>query len=224
MKQLDATFVLDNNKFTQVKRSDKAALYKRETMEGALVSYEVFSIRIKNDAEVYPKKHAFGGILAWAWCPITMDRAELYYGRLERDEVLKSQVDPETGELPVDQSAVIVTLPILNQEVSLEAQPVNEPDIVDPTDPTALPAPLPTVTATIGGAKLVEVAKVTPKEIIWKIPTGEFTQAEFARANKLPERGVVWSRLDKLVRDGKLNKSMKQLGKGRPTAIFSEKK
>jgi hypothetical protein len=54
------------------------------------------------------------------------------------------------------------------------------------------------------------------------IPDGEFTQAKFAVVNGLPERGVVWSRLDVLVKTNKLRKGFSTQSAGRPIAVFTK--
>lgn len=93
-------------------------------------------------------------------------------------------------------------------------------------DPTAPDVEVPTVevpevTPTVDGGALVTVAKVANNVLTMVIPAGEFTQAEFATANGLPERGVVWSKLDALVKSGKLSKRFGTTGKGRPKAFFT---
>lgn len=233
MIKLQTQFVAEDNQFTQVKRSDKAALYKRETLEGNFVSYEVFPIMTKNGKEIYPEKHAFS---KWAWCPISEDRATVYFNRLENDEIVIPQVDPETSEMirdeneqtyeelmaEADEIVAQVEIPV-NVEVVPEVEiPV---DVVVEEDPT-IPASMenvvetPTVDVTPDGGTVVTVAKVEKTVVTMVIPTGEFTQAQFAVANGLPERGIVWSKLDKLVKDGKITKSFKKLGRGRTSAVF----
>lgn len=100
--------------------------------------------------------------------------------------------------------------------------PVETPVVEDPTAPDE--PEIPTVEipeATVDGGVAVTVAKVTKGVVTMVIPTGEFTQAEFAIANGLPERGVVWSKLDTLVKSGTLSKRFGTTGKGRPKAFFT---
>lgn len=78
MKQLALEFVKNcdkngNNKFTQLRREGDVALYRRETLEGHLVGYEVFRFKtilkgtpgrggiiVDEDYESYPGGKAFG--------------------------------------------------------------------------------------------------------------------------------------------------------------------
>jgi hypothetical protein len=199
-------------------------MYKRETSEGAFVSYEVFAIKVKNDKEIYPEKHALS---KWSWCPVQESRAEIYYNRINDGDVVIPDVDPETSqpvnvdEVPLAEVAETVSEPISEPvEISLVETVAHQEDPMVTETPTAEVE----VGGTPDGGAVVTVAKIRKKrvEMVMNIPKGCFTQADFARANDLPERGIVWSKLDKLVTDGKLSKSMKQIGKGRPTAIYSE--
>ncbi len=241
MKQLETTFELDDNRFTQLKRSASAAIYKRETMEGNLVSYEVFAVKSKNGVEVYPQKHAFG---KWAWCPISLDKAEIYFDRIDSSETVIPDVDPETSEVVRDEVEVSLDdMPDVNVEGQVSVQTTADAPVVvslesveageDPTVPDevvvepvaeVVPEVNTEVQPTPDGGAVVTVAKVKKEkvEMVFIIPKGEFTQAQFAVANGLPERGVVWSRLDSLVKAGKLNKALVKMGKGRPTQVFTE--
>lgn len=240
MKQLETQFTNEDNQFTQIKRSNKAALYKRETMEGNFVSYEVFAVKSKNGQEVYPQKHAFG---KWAWCPISIDKAEIYFNRIDSEETVIPNVDPETSEVIRDASVEVELddMPDVNVEGEI-VKPIAIPvdvsmetveTVEDPTVPADEGGGTPTddqvvdveVQPTTDGGAVVTVAKVKKEkaELVFVIPAGEFTQAQFAVANGLPERGVVWSRLDNLVKAGKLNKTLVKMGKGRPTQVFTEK-
>jgi hypothetical protein len=226
MKQLDTQFTLDNHNFTQVKRSSKAAIYKRQTIEGKFISFEVFSIKSKDGAEVYPNVTAVG---KWCWAPIKLERAEKYFNGLDCGDIVVPDVDPATGDYIRSESDDKSL-----EQVLAEADPA--PLVVTNVDPTApavvvvneevvmTDSPAPEVTATVDGGAVVEVVKVKKVRNVTNvqmvIPQGEFTQAQFAQANGLPERGVVWGKLDNLVREGKLKKDFKQVGKGRPAAIF----
>ncbi len=54
------------------------------------------------------------------------------------------------------------------------------------------------------------------------IPTGEFTQTDFATANCLPPRGSVYNIIQRLVVDGVIRVSrQEQRGPGRPTTLFT---
>jgi hypothetical protein len=53
------------------------------------------------------------------------------------------------------------------------------------------------------------------------IPTGEFTQAQFATANLLPVRGVVYNVIQTLVNKGLIKVSQRvKMGAGRPTVLY----
>jgi hypothetical protein len=228
MNQLQVTFTQDNNVFTQLKRSDKAALYKRETMEGAFVGHEVFAIMTKDGSEIYPQKQAFG---QWAWTPMALERAEVYFNRLDKGEVVIPQVDPVTGEQirpenePTLEEALSETEPVLKD--TTKETPVSVD--VDPTAPAVVVETPKVKTPKTKKDKVVKVK--TPKTIKVKtpkvkdelvIPDGTFDQATFAAANGLPARGIVWSKLDGLVQGGKLSKAFVEGGKGRPKAVFTK--
>lgn len=224
MKTLETNFTSDNHNFTQVDRNDKAAIYKKETLEGTFVSYDVFFIKSKGDTEVYPNHTAT--VQGWCFSPVSKDRAMTWFERMSAGDVPCPDVDPETGEQ--NRSGDDIT------EVSLEeTTPTVEPiletvDVSDPTSPTVeiptVNVEIPTVDISDEGTALVTVAKVKKNDVVFTIPVGEFNQAEFAIANNLPVRGVVWSVLDKLVKSGKLNKSFRKTGKGRAAQVFTENK
>lgn len=226
MKQLDTKLTLENNDVsTQIKRSDKAALYKRETPEGQFVSYEVFAIKSKNDAEVYPNKTAFGrGIMTWAWCPIDLNRAEVYYNRLENGEVLLAQVDPETGEIIPNTETpsagdVEVSLEVPTDGTITQAEISPEEDIIQP--------PQPTVQTTPDGGAVVSVAKVTPKKVTthFKFPKGEWLRDDFAKLNGMahhPAHSDSYGPLMQLVKAGKVKEVRKEKrGPGKPRSIYT---
>jgi hypothetical protein len=226
MKQLDTKLTLENNDIsTQIKRSNKAAIYKRETPEGQFVSYEVFAIKTKNGAEVYPKKIAFGrGTMTWAWCPIDLKRAEVYYNRLENEEIRLAQVDPETGEIIPD----VETPSVTDVEVSLEL-PANE--VITQTDTAPkddiIQPPQPTVQTTPDGGAVVSVAKVTPKKITthFKFPKGEWLRDDFAKMNGMahhPAHSDSYGPLMQLVKAGKVKEVRKEKrGPGKPRSIYT---
>lgn len=247
MKQLETQFTESetNNTLTLVKRGVNTLVYKRATHEDAFVQFEVFAIKSKDGSEVYPPKSAFG---KWAWCPITQKKADSYFNRIETGEVAIPDCDPITGEITklvndvsleellsepdVDPVIIVddLTTPIVNEPVIVDTGTpevlntiVVDTDIINPTPVVDVADP--TVVPTTDGGMVVAVAKVSKKknqstQIQMVIPTGEFTQATFAIANGLPVRGIVWSRLDGLVQGGKLSKSLKQVGRGRPTAFY----
>lgn len=130
--------------------------------------------------------------------------------------VMFSAVDP-TDIVSIPAEPVVVVTDILSESVAVEV-----PIVEDPTAPDDVPVvEVPEVTPTVDGGALVTVAKVTKAVVAMVIPTGEFTQSEFATANGLPERGVVWSKLDTLVKAGTLSKRFGTTGKGRPKAFFT---
>jgi hypothetical protein len=66
-------------------------------------------------------------------------------------------------------------------------------------------------------------AKRTPRDtnVVYVVPAGDFTQADFAKANGLPERGKVYGVLQAQVTNGLVKPiGLKKVGKGRPTAFF----
>jgi hypothetical protein len=223
MKQLETQFTQDNHNFTQVKRSSKAAIYKRETLEGTFISFEVFAILSKDGEEVYPNQSSIG---KWAWTPIKQDRAERYFNNIENGDTPIPSVDPITGEFirTDEENKSLDDVLAENPDIEVATVVIAE---VDPTLPDVAPVAItdsPIVVETPASDVLVEVATVTTKNKVASvnmvIPTGEFTQAQFALANNLPERGVVWGKLDSLVKAGKLKKEFKKLGKGRPSACY----
>jgi hypothetical protein len=248
MKQLENILTLDGgHTATLVKRNDKAAIYRRETAEGQFVSFEVFAIMTKDGMEIYPNQKAVQN--RWCTCPTSEAKANTWFDRFVNGEVVIPNVDPVTGEpmevadnrsldeLPdvnvsVDVPAPVVVVTDISPEVALDipaADPVAEvpvvevPTVEDPTVPDEVPTvEVPEVTPTADGGVAVTVAKVQKAVVTMVIPTGEFTQADFANANGLPERGVVWSKLDALVKAGKLAKRFGSNGKDRPKAYFTE--
>lgn len=124
----------------------------------------------------------------------------------------KSVVDVPTDSVPSD---VTPTDVVPTVEVPTAEEDPSAPAVEVPT------VEVPEVTPTADGGVVVTVAKVKKNVVTFNIPTGEFTQADFANANGLPERGVVWSKLDGLVKEGKLTKRFGTTGKGRPKAFFT---
>lgn len=63
---------------------------------------------------------------------------------------------------------------------------------------------------------------VSPKShLSVTVPTGEFTQAQFAVVNGMPERGSVYNVIKNLLNNGTLKESRRvQYGKGRPTCLY----
>jgi hypothetical protein len=245
MKQLENILTLDGgHTATLVKRNNKAAIYKRETAEGQFVSFEVFAIKSKDGAEVYPNQKAVQA--KWAFCPMSEERANVWFDRIMNGDVTIPDVDPVTNEplnvdtrslddLPDVNVSVDVSAPLGSNDNPIILPAVSPTDIVSvpvdsvpavevPTveDPTVPDVEVPEVTPTMDGGVLVPVAKVSKGVLTMVIPSGEFTQADFANANGLPERGVVWSKLDALVKVGRLTKRFGSNGKGRPKAYFTE--
>lgn len=78
MKNLQTNFVGNfeksgNNRFIQLRRDNRAAMYRRETMEGHLIGFEVFKVKTvlagtpmqgggieSEDREPYPRANSFG--------------------------------------------------------------------------------------------------------------------------------------------------------------------
>lgn len=61
------------------------------------------------------------------------------------------------------------------------------------------------------------------KNAVYVIPDGEFTQADFAKANGMPERGRVYGILQQQVKSGLVTPAgLKKSGKGRPQAYFTK--
>jgi hypothetical protein len=218
MKQLETNFTLDNHHFTQIKRNDKAAMYRRETTDGHFVSFEVFMLMTKDGAEIYPNQKAV--VNKWCFCPVAESRANIWFDRITNGDIPVPSVDPVTGE---HIESEISTLP--DEPVSVEtpvAEVLPEVSTVEtPVDPLHTEKVVAEVVTTPDKGAAVVVAKVK-NDKVYVIPTGEFTQAGFANANGLPERGIVWSILDKLVKSGKLSKELRKMGRGRPSQVFKE--
>ena len=247
MKQLENILTIDGGHIaTLVKRNDKAAIYRRETADGDFVSFEVFALLAKDGMEIYPNQKAVQN--RWCMCPMTEAKANTWFDRFSNGDVQIPNVDPVTGEslekvdnrsldeLPdvnvsVDVPAPVVVIDTATPADALELPTVEEspvpavelPAVEDPTAPDDVPVvEIPEVTPTVDGGVAVTVAKVNKGVVTMVIiPTGEFTQAEFAIANGLPERGVVWSKLDALVKAGTIVKRFGSNGKGRPKAFFT---
>jgi len=139
------------------------------------------------------------------------------------EELMAEDEVPQLVETVVDSTPIVET----NDDPTAPAEAVVEPEVVEieleeEIEPTV-------VNPTVDGGAVVTVAKVkkvkvpkSDKTQTAVIPTGEFTQAQFATANGMPLRGAVWGRLDNLVQSGKLVKVLKQVAKGRPTAFYQE--
>jgi len=194
MKQLLNTFVADDNTFTQLERTDKAALYERKTLEGVLVSYEVFAVKTKNDTEVYPQKNAFG---KWAWNASSDAKANVLFDRLNEGVVTVMEVDPETGEAiraeneqtyeqlmaepdvtatnDVNETPFSLedpTAPVVADEVKTEVQPTVESGVVatvTEVKPVKAVKPTKVKAVKVKSVKPAKVAKVkTPKVVVPK--------------------------------------------------------
>lgn len=162
--------------------------------------------------------------------PVTGEPLEAADNR-SLDELPDVNVSVDVPTPTVAEPVVVVAdIPAETVAVETPAETVVEVPVVEvPTveaDPTVPDVEVPTVevpevTATPDGGAVVTVAKVVNNVLTMVIPSGEFTQAEFANANGLPERGVVWSKLDALVKLGKLSKRFGTTGKGRPKAFFT---
>lgn len=126
MKTLELTSVHNYEKmgdmtFSQIKRTETVALFKRMTMVGELFSYEVFIIkkRLKGqalpgglveeqDREVYPKANSFGKT-AWEFRPrggMGLKRAEAKFEELVNGKVEVSDEDEEIIMKPSTQVTV----------------------------------------------------------------------------------------------------------------------
>lgn len=251
MKQLENIVTIEGgHTATLVKRNDKAAIYKRETAESQFVSFEVFAIMTKDGMEIYPNQKAVvnrwcvcptSEAKANTWFdrftngevtipnvdPVTGDPIEAADTRsLDELPDVNVSVDVPT---PVGSHDNPVILPDFDPTDIVSVPTDSVPAVEIPTaeeDPSAPVVEVPTVevpevTPTADGGVAVTVAKVKKNVVTFNIPVGEFTQADFANANGLPERGVVWSKLDGLVKEGKLTKRFGTTGKGRPKAYFT---
>lgn len=219
MKTIPNQFTGDNNdNFVQVKKNEKAALYRRSTPEGSFVSFEVFALLLNPSGdEVYPNQAAMS---KWAWCPISEDRANKMFDDITSGAIVIGPFNPETSELP-DLTGPSLEELMAQDDPTVPSTPAVETPVVD----VSLEAtPAVEVAATPDGGAVVTVAKVKKTKVEFSpiYPEGEFDQAIFARANGLPERGVVWSRLDDLVKAGKLSKVLRPIGKGRPKQFFTK--
>lgn len=217
MKQLETSYKTETHSLTQVKRNDKAVIYKRESLNGQFSSFDVFAIRSKNDEEIYPNDTAEG---IWLFQPTSETRANIWFDRFTNGDIVIPDTDPVTGEAMSSDERSLDELP----DVTVSTNTI-EPENPLNFDTVSSEPFVQSVDVTPSENVVVTVAKVKKNVVMTNlvIPSGEFTQADFARANSLPERGVVWSRLDNLVKDGKLNKMLKVVGKGRPKQFFTEK-
>ena len=136
MKTLETTFVSNfdlcgDNTFTQVKKENGVAIYRRERNNGTLVGYEVFVVKTRNkgdklpggavekeDRECYPGAAAFGKS---AWSVATLERAEEHFDRLV------NKLETATGKKPKKVVAEVVfprdkefTIKFLMGETGLE--------------------------------------------------------------------------------------------------------
>jgi hypothetical protein len=94
---------------------------------------------------------------------------------------------------------------VLEESRKLIAVPVNH------IQPKAQPA--------ISSAVVVSGNTVISSTTI--VPTGEFTQADFARSNGLPERGSVYNLIQKMVGSGAIRVSRREKrGPGRETVLY----
>jgi hypothetical protein len=272
MKQIPSQFTTNDHVFTQVKRGSKAAIFRRESTAGQILSFDVFALLRDSDGnEVYPQAHALS---KWAWAPAQEHRAKTYFDRIEKGDMTVPDFNPHTSEIirpeneptlaevmagpdvelteiplvpTIVPEAVVVAEPTPTEHsvetaVSLDevvpAEPTIEPEVVvasepvpmeDPTaivvEPTVETADPTVVTPTADGGAVVTVAKVRKSRVTvtMKIPDlAEFTQAQFAEANGLPARGVVYGRIQTEIEAGRIVlKEMRQSGKGRPTAFYS---
>jgi uncharacterized membrane protein len=73
------------------------------------------------------------------------------------------------------------------------------------------------------GDVVVPVVEVKKKnDTTWVIPQGEFTQADFAKANGLPERGTVYNILQSVINKGIVKLAdRRKIGGGRPTSFYT---
>ena len=239
MKSLETNFTKDSHNFSQIKRNTKAALYKRETLEGAFVSYEVFGIMVKNGSEIYPNQTAV--VQKWCYCPVSEDRANLWFDRFTNGDVILPHVDPETGEsIEIADNRSLDELPDVDGTMTIE--PVAEVKIpldIDPTNPNPEPEPVvevpvdtviptvdvPTVEITPDGGAVVTVAKVRQNKVYptMILPTGEFTRTQFAILNNLkPANSESYGALIREVKAGRVVEVRKDnSGKGKAKSIYS---
>jgi len=248
MKKLENTFEKDSNKFSLVARDEKAAMYLRKTLEDTLVCYEVFSIKSKNNEEIYPEAHAFG---KWAWAPKSMDRAQTYFDRISKGEIVIPDVDPTTSEMIPLENDMSLEEMMAESEVENVSQPVENVVVesvvttipvettVEPTIeiPIVVNSPVETVetpvettdkvevTPTNDGGVLVTVAKVKKDKVTYLYPTGEFLRNDFAKMNGMdhtPPHSDSYGPLMAEIKAGRVVELRKEkMGKGKPRSIYS---
>lgn len=154
MKQLRTSFQknVDHcgmHNFTQIKRSDKAALYQRTRLDGTIHSFEVFKIKVvlkgaplpnnkfvEEDYESYPGKYSFGKT---AYSCKTLDQAEERYEELNGGDPVApdstpSEVDeagsepkPKISRKPIDRSKI--KLPSKGDKFKMKNVAEMNPDI-----------------------------------------------------------------------------------------------
>jgi hypothetical protein len=121
----------------------------------------------------------------------------------------------------INVTADVVPDPIVEDPTAVDVAPTPEPTVESADeDPIA-----PEVSETADGSAVVTVAKVRKArvKVAMNIPAlAEFTQAQFAEANGLPARGVVYGRIQAEIEAGRVVlKEMRHVGKGRPTSIYA---
>lgn len=212
-----------NNKFIQVKRNNKAAVYRREKMDGKIVGFEVFKIKVQpagtkfpngvvttEDQEKYPTANVFG---KWAWFVNSEIRANVWFDRISADEVVIPDYNPETGEVDRPEN-----------DPSLE-EVMNQPDKVKKTSNK--------VTQTVTLLPMTPTSTVEPKKrgrkpknlqpIEYKIPEGEFDRTAFAKFNDLPFEPVdqnSYVGIKSLIEKGLIIKAREQYTGSRPKSIY----
>lgn len=183
------------NAFIQVKRSGPICLYKRVGMDGRPRELELFKVKTVKAGAPLP-----GG------AKVEKDY-ESYPGASSFGRTALS-----IGGVGAEQRATqLFEVWAANPELSAVELSQNQSSQPVAGKPAA--------------QAVVKVAKSrqrVDKDATYVIPDGEFTQADFAKANNMPERGRVYGILQQQVKSGKVKPvGLKKVGKGRPSAYFA---
>jgi len=191
--------------YTQLKRTDKVAIYQRSKQNGIPYDYEVFLIKVKpkgtvifnkvvqDDTEQYPSTAQFGRV-AWAFNDIGLAMAKFH----ELTQQTESDNNTYTSD-GSDDGGIVIEPSTRNPDP--EPSPEDAPVIGQPTNNNSNEKPY-------KGPTLL-------------IPTGEFSTKQLAEYNNVQYVTAFLFRKE-LIRTGKIQFKRKQkaAGKGKPTDIF----
>jgi autonomous glycyl radical cofactor GrcA len=155
MKTLETNFVenadkLGKNNFVQLRKAlnvkvdgqlKNMALYRRDTLEGKLVGFEVFTFKVikegtpmqgggtvKEDYEQYPRKSAFGHTAWFVGGENAEERALTRYESLMTGKIVAVEVEGEEEEISVPVVRVTSTAPI-KEGLKLPEKPFSQKEL-----------------------------------------------------------------------------------------------